>query len=138
MNMDVNKYNNANDFKIKADVEIEEGKDYEYFITHVTDENVAMQGQKPEMKPTLWFRGEEKCFPLNKTNCRVCAQLFGSTDTDDWADRKVVLFRDLTSSPQGIVPCIRIRHDGAARATDAPEPVDEPKNVLQGEDDIQF
>lgn len=129
--MQVTKYVSSNEKYIKADVEIEKGTDYEWVIERITDEELENQG-KLDHKPCLWFQGQEKGFPLNKTNCRMLIDNFGSDETNDWVSRKVKLYRTMTSSPGGLVPCIRIRPSdiGAEKG-----PMDK---VLGDDEDIAF
>ena len=132
--MEINKYTNANERFLKADVEIEKGKDYDFIIDRVTEEELENMG-KTDTKPAIWFRKHEKGLVLNKTNARMLVDNFNSTETDDWLGRKVKLFRTMTSSPTGMVPCIRVRpHDGAEAET----VVDEPSNILQSDDEIPY
>jgi hypothetical protein len=128
----VTKYLESSDRLIKSDVEIEKGQDYEWIIDRVTWEELDNMG-KIDHKWTLWFRGQDKMFPLNKTNCRMVTENLGSDDTDDWVGRKIVLFRTMTQTPSGMKPCIRIRPKGYNVADD-----EEPGNILQGDDDIPF
>lgn len=127
--MDVKTYTKASDQWIKADVEICQAKNYNWIIDRVTEEELENKG-KVDYKPTLWFRGQEKGFPLNKTNCAVCVDNFGSTETDDWVGRKVQLYRTMTSSPSGLVPCIRIRPQGEIQGSPST-----PQDSVDGEDE---
>lgn len=133
--MQIGKFVSSNERFLKADVEVEKGKDLELIIERVSEEELENMGQT-DVKPCLWFRGIDKGLVLNKTNARMLIDNFGSDETNDWLGRKVKLFRTMTSSPTGMVPCIRVRpFDGGAVPTDA---VDEPSNILQGEDEIPY
>jgi hypothetical protein len=104
----VRKYLESNERFIKADVEIEQGRDYEWIIEDAKWEELENMG-KTDWKWVLYFKGKDKAFPLNKTNCRMVTDNLGSDDTDDWVGRKVSLFRTTTQTPSGMKPCIRVR-----------------------------
>lgn len=62
-------------------------------ITHLTEDDLAQQGQPPEMKWVLHFK---ECKPLvvNSTNAQLIAMALGSEETDDWMGKEIVLFND--------------------------------------------
>ena len=134
--MQITKYTSSNERFLKADVEIEKGKDYEFHIERVTNEELENMG-KTDIKPTLWFRNHEKGLVLNKTNARMLVDNFNSDETDDWLGRKIFLFRTMTSSPTGMVACIRVRPDDGTKA-DEVVAVDEPSDVMKEGDNIPF
>jgi arabinogalactan endo-1,4-beta-galactosidase len=56
-------------------------------IVRVDQEEV---GKDKEVRPVLYFEGEEKGIILNKTNATNISKLYGY-ETEDWAGKKVVL-----------------------------------------------
>jgi hypothetical protein len=56
-------------------------------IANVATEEV---GKDKEMRPVLYFDGEEKGIILNKTNATNISKLYGY-ETDDWIGKKVML-----------------------------------------------
>lgn len=56
-------------------------------IANVTEEEV---GKDKEVRPVLYFDGEEKGIILNKTNATNISKLYGY-ETDDWIGKKVQL-----------------------------------------------
>ena len=63
-------------------------------MTTVTHENVAKEGAEQELKWCLSFVESEKPLVLNRINMELIAQITGSTNTDNWAGKKVVLYND--------------------------------------------
>ena len=85
--------------------------------------NVAMAGAEPEHKWCLEFQETDKPLVLNSTNIQICAQVFGSDDTDDWTGKKIVLFNDPNVSYAGkLTGGIRVRAPKVAKATAKPAP----------------
>lgn len=63
-------------------------------ITGCTEENVAKEGSPEELKWCLHFAETEKPMVLNSTNGQIIAGFVGSDNTDDWVNRKIVLYAD--------------------------------------------
>ena len=81
-----------------------------FTITGCHQHNVAVSGADPEMKWCLAFHEADKPLVLNQTNAQLCAQIFGSDDTDDWTGKKVVLYTDPSITYGGkLVGGIRVR-----------------------------
>ena len=90
-------------------------------ITECVEENVAKEGQPPEMKWALYFKEIEKPIILNSTNGQIIAGITGSEETDDWVGKKIVLYHDPNVSFGGkLVGGIR------ARAPRQPKPAQTP------------
>jgi hypothetical protein len=84
-------------------------------MAEVKQVNVAMEGQKPDMKFALYFQELDKPLVLNSTNGQLIAKVTGSDETDDWDGKQIVLFHDPNVSFAGkLVGGIRAR---APRAT---------------------
>lgn len=97
-------------------------------MLNVTEENVAMAGQKPEMKWCLHFSNSDKPMVLNPTNMDLIALATGHSNTDDWAGKQIVLYYDPTIQMGGkIVGGIRARaprlKNPAPAVPPAPRPV---------------
>lgn len=56
-------------------------------ITSVVEEEV---GRDREMRPIMYFEGEEKGIVLNKTNATNIAKMYGY-ETEDWVGKRVLL-----------------------------------------------
>jgi hypothetical protein len=79
-------------------------------ITGVSQENVAKEGADPEMKWCLHFANLDKPMVLNSTNMQLIAKFTGSEDTDDWEDKKIILYDDPSVSFGGkLTGGIRVR-----------------------------
>lgn len=107
----------------------------------VFQENMAMQGQPPEMKWCINFKEVEKPLSLNHTNIELIAMATGSKETSHWNGRQVVLFDDPTIMFRGaLTGGIRVRAPkGKAAAQPAPAPkpapVAPPASTLAGPED---
>jgi hypothetical protein len=112
-------------------------------ISGCIQENMAMEGKKPDMKWCLEFTETDKPLVLNSTNIQLCEQICGSDDTDHWIGKRIVLYTDPNVSFGGkLVGGIRVR---APKVTaklpppPAPPPVLEPVPVEEVfEDDVPF
>lgn len=72
--------------------------------------NVAKEGADPEYRWCLHFHELDKPMTLNSTNGQIIAALLGSPESDDWAGKKIQLYRDPTISFAGkLVGGIRVR-----------------------------
>lgn len=56
-------------------------------IVRISQEEI---GKDKEIRPVLYFEGEEKGIILNKTNATNISKLYGY-ETDDWSGKRVVL-----------------------------------------------
>jgi len=66
-------------------------------------------GQKREMKPVLYFTGKEKGLVLNKTNSGKIINITGSTETEDWTGKAILIYPTETEFAGDTVECIRIK-----------------------------
>ena len=79
-------------------------------IQGVSQENVAKEGVDPEMKWCLHFTNLDKPMVLNSTNMQLIAKFLGSEDTDDWENKKIILYDDPSVSFGGkLTGGIRVR-----------------------------
>ena len=79
-------------------------------IDHLSQKNVALEGETAEMKFCLHFREPIKPMIINSTNAQLIARATGSEETDDWKGKQIVLFNDPNVSFRGeLVGGIRVR-----------------------------
>lgn len=79
-------------------------------IKHLTQENMAMEGDPAEMKWCIWFNESSKPMSLNSVNSQLIAQITRSEETDDWPGHKIVLYNDPSVSYGGkLIGGIRVR-----------------------------
>lgn len=110
-------------------------------ISHVDQQNVAMQGAGQEFKWCMHFNEVDKPLVLNSTNIQLCKSIFASDDTDDWIGKQIVLYTDPNVSYGGkLIGGIRIRARRAPVQPVAakPEPAKAPASFADMEDDIPF
>ncbi len=69
--------------------------------------SVEMEQVGKEEKLTIHFVDEDKTLPVNKTNALSIAELYGD-DTDDWCDKEIRIFRDITMFNGKRVSCMRV------------------------------
>lgn len=67
-------------------------------ISGLTHENLAKDGEAPEMKYILQFIENLKPMVLNLTNGKLIAIVTGSEETDEWVGKKITLWNDPTVS----------------------------------------
>lgn len=69
--------------------------DFEDGDRTLTIERVEMEdigsGNDKSRKPVIYFRGEDKGFVANKTNCTTISKVLGSDDTEDWISQRITL-----------------------------------------------
>lgn len=79
-------------------------------------------------KPIVSFVGKSLTLPLNKTNGRVLAGMFGP-DTDAWKGKQIALYATTTDMGGQTVDCVRIRPvvptGKGAEMNEAAQPTDE-------------
>ena len=108
-------------------------------IRGLTRANVAMENDPPELKYLMSFFEHEKPLVLNSTNIQLCEQIFNSNETDDWINKKIVLFTDPSVSFGGkIIGGIRVRAPRAPQADTQRFPVETPKPRVDFDDDLPF
>jgi len=88
---------NVSDFKkskfLKRD-DVGEGK--MVTIKSVTEENVAMEGADPEMKPCIYFEELSKPLVVNQTNAESIGDITGIHHNVEsgWVGKQIVLYDD--------------------------------------------
>jgi hypothetical protein len=79
-------------------------------IVSIEQKNVAMDDQPVELKWTARLAEFRKPLVLNPTNLQLLAKIIGSDDSDDWINKRVVLYVDDNVSFGGkIVGGLRVR-----------------------------
>ena len=78
-------------------------------ISGLSKENLARDGEPPEMRWILQFSEAVKPCVLNMTNIRMIAHVTGSEETNDWIGKKITLWNDPTVSFNGNVGGIRVQ-----------------------------
>jgi hypothetical protein len=72
--------------------------------------NIALEGEKTNMRWVMFFEEVEKGLVLNTTNGQILASIFGTDQADECVGQKVVLYTDPNVSFGGkLVGGIRIR-----------------------------
>ena len=84
------------------------GKDVTLTIASVTETQLIAQGNKKSKRPVLRFEKAEKGMVMNKTNCRIVAEMYG-TDVVNWIGKRITLYATTTSMGRETVECIRVR-----------------------------
>lgn len=102
--------------------------------------NIAKEGDPQEEKWAVRFREFQKPMLLNSTNIKLLEKACGSDNTDDWANKEVVLYTDDSISFQGqIVGGLRIRkHQAEPQRAMTKKPIDDGKPLADMDDDIPF
>lgn len=65
-------------------------------------------GREKQMKPVIYFKGQDKGFVANKTNCNSIAKVLGSRDTDDWTGKTIRLYSTEVQFGDEMVESIRV------------------------------
>src|SRR4051812_48281540 len=71
-------------------------------------ESAEMKQFEDGNKIILKFKGKDKGFVANKTNCSLISEVLGSDDTDDWVDGEITLFTKKVEFQGKLVPAIRV------------------------------
>jgi len=88
-------------------------------------------GTTKEHKPVAYFRGKKKGMVLNKTNCKVIAQLYGN-NTADWIGKSVEICAVEVTAFGKTQPALRVKSRVPSSRAAASDPVDD------GRDDAGF
>lgn len=86
--------------------DLPEGRDVVVKIRAV-QQATELAGKKAR-KPILLFDGKEKGLVVNATMGKAMQSMYGPM-VEDWRGKWIALYVTTTSSPDGEVPCIRIR-----------------------------
>lgn len=86
--------------------DLPEGAPLPFVIADITTEEI---GKEKQVKPVIYFRGQEKGFVANKTNCNTIAKVLGSRDTDDWKGKTIRLYSTEVEFGGEMVESIRVK-----------------------------
>jgi hypothetical protein len=107
----------------------------------VTIAGVSTTKMDDQERLVLHFANDERVLLCNKTNLQLLSHFMGSTETDNWTGKQIVLYSDPTIMYAGkMVAGIRVRLPQAA-APAAPAPVAQPAAPAPAadfDDDIPF
>lgn len=67
-----------------------QGRDVAVTIANVSLEDFDGDRGK-ESKLVIGFKGKDKKFIVNKTNCKTISKVLGSDETDDWIGKSIVI-----------------------------------------------
>ena len=98
-------------------------------VADVGKTNVARKDEEPEYRWTMTFWEFAKPMVLNSTNIKLAEKALGSDDTDDWLNKKLILYNDPNVTfGKELVGGIRIkayRKAGPPREVPPKAPIDE-------------
>ncbi len=100
----------------------------------VTITDVAMETIGDDSKMVVYFAEGKKGLVLNKTNANTIVDLLGSTDTDQWTGKKIMLITAKVEFQGKRVPAIRIEEAPKPKTGRASEPA-APATREPGDDD---
>jgi len=103
---------------------------------------VVMEDLDGESKPVMKFHGKDKGMVLNRTNANMCTHIFGSPNTDAWANQWIALTVEPVNFQGRIVDGLRIKQVEQP-APAAPQMAPAPQAAAQAPsddfpDDIPF
>ncbi len=98
-----------------------QGKDVTVRIARVTGGELVGEGGRKSKKPLVYFEGKEKPLPINKTNGKAIAGMYGA-DTKEWIGKYVTLFPTTTQFGGETKECIRVRPQVPRVGSDAQSP----------------
>lgn len=91
---------------LKASDLPEDGVAVPFTIEDVTTEEI---GKEKQLKPVIAFKGQDKGFVANKTNCNTIAKALGSRDTEDWIGKTILLYATEVQFGDEMVESIRVK-----------------------------
>lgn len=95
---------------LKAEDDLFTAGDVTATIKDVVLETLESREKGKESKPVMFFKELPKGLILNKTNWGVCEKLFGSDDSDNWLNERVVLTTVDVDAFGDVVKAIRIKN----------------------------
>jgi hypothetical protein len=108
---------------LKAEDDIFDNGEVIATIKDVQPESLKSRDRGEETKPVMYFRELPKGLIVNKTNWGICAKLFNSDESDDWAGERVALIKVDVDAFGDVVQAIRIK---------AQKPTVNKQDVLDG------
>lgn len=95
---------------LKAEDEIFDDGEVVATIKEVALESLKSREKGEENKPVMYFKELPKGLILNKTNWGICERLFGSDDSDDWLNERVLLTTVDVDAFGDVVKAIRVKN----------------------------
>jgi hypothetical protein len=123
MNKKENKNMNKSAFKNSRYItqdEVREKGGLRVTVDETVKENVALQGEKPRIRPVIHFTDHDKSFVCNATNAEIIFDQTGTVDSDDWVGVVLELGVDPSVAFGGKVT-------GGIRVTSAKRPAEPSK-----------
>jgi len=117
------------------------GKEPVVIIREIAYEPV---GQKREMKPVVYFRGQEKGLVLNRTNANRIIQIAGSADTDEWVGVSIKLYATEVEFQGQLMDGLRVKPPQASKQNPLRPAADTFNDAVEktvrevGDDDVPF
>ena len=84
------------------------GDDMIVMIREVKQETVK-SAHGSEQKLVAHITADPEKWIVNKTNAKTIEKVLGTGYLDEWAGKKIRLYVTKTSSPEGLVDCVRVR-----------------------------
>lgn len=88
----------------------------------VTIDRVEVKDFDDGKKLILHFTGKDKALVCNKTNASIIEEVLGSSDTDDWIDKRIQLIVKKVEFQGKLVPAIRVALEPVAPPRQAQRP----------------
>lgn len=106
----------------------------------VTIESVEVKDFDDGKKLILHFVGKDRALIMNKTNANICAEVLGSSDTEDWEGKRITLTVRKVEFQGKIVPAIRVSLDPptTGKAKPAPVPAKVEPAYEEGGDEVEI
>lgn len=81
-----------------------------FVIEKVETEEV---GREKQLRPIIYFKGQDKGFVCNKTNGNTLKKILASGDTDNWIGKTIKLYRTEVQFGDEMVESIRVSIKGS-------------------------
>lgn len=95
---------------LKAEDDLFDAGDVTATIKEVVLESLKSRERGEENKPVMYFKELPKGLIVNKTNWGICAKLFGSDDSDDWLNERLLMTTVDVDAFGDVVRAIRIKN----------------------------
>lgn len=96
------------------------GKDLTLTIAKIEKPELRLASGGTKKKGVITFKDHPKKFVLNVTNAESIKIVTGERAAEKWVGHRITLYQAKTSSPKGIVDCIRVRETKPPAAKDGP------------------
>lgn len=92
----------------------------------VTISHIDMEKLGEDNKAIVYFSGKEKGLVLNVTNKNMIVEICGSTETDEWVGKKIMLYSTKVDFQGKRTDAIRVDYVEGAEKPPVASPDDEP------------